>query len=97
MDRPNLTQSVHSPEDYVAAWKRIRGIFTEVGATNAGFVWCPHVQGFVDEKRNAAAYYPGDDQVDWLCTDVYPGKEFDGFAEQMDTFMAFAAKHPGRW
>jgi hypothetical protein len=94
MDRPNLRQSVHTPEDYVAAWKRIRGIFTEVGTTNAAFVWCPHVQGFVDPKRDAAAYYPGDDQVDWLCTDVYPGKEFDGFTEQMDTFMAFAARHP---
>ncbi|MEO3776767.1 glycosyl hydrolase [Micromonospora sp. B11E3] len=94
MDRPNLAQSVHSPEDYVAAWKRIRGIFTEVGATNAAFVWCPHVQGFVDSTRDAAAYYPGDDQVDWLCTDVYPGREFEGFAAQMDTFMAFAAQRP---
>lgn len=94
MDRPNLRQSIHSPEDYVAAWKRIRGIFTEVGATNAGFVWCPHVQGFVDSSRDAAAYYPGDDQVDWLCTDVYPGKGFEGFAPQMDKFMAFAAQHP---
>ncbi|WP_229399211.1 glycoside hydrolase family 26 protein [Micromonospora okii] len=94
MDRPNLRQSVHTPDDYIAAWKRIRGIFTEVGATNAAFVWCPHVQGFTDPKRNAAAYYPGDDQVDWLCTDVYPGRRFDGFTEQMDTFMTFAAQHP---
>lgn len=94
MDRPNLAQSIHSPEDYIAAWKRIRGIFTEVGATNAAFVWCPHVRGFVDPSRDAAAYYPGDDQVDWLCTDVYPGQEFDGFATQLDTFMTFAARHP---
>ncbi|MGC4806591.1 glycoside hydrolase family 26 protein [Micromonospora sp. DT233] len=94
MDRPNLRPSVHSPEDYIAAWKHIRAIFTQVGTTNAAFVWCPHVQGFVDGARNAAAYYPGDDQVDWLCTDVYPGKEFDGFAAQMDTFMTFAAQHP---
>ncbi|ATO15902.1 beta-mannanase [Micromonospora sp. WMMA2032] len=94
MDRPNLRQSVRSPEDYVAAWKHIRAIFTEEGATNAGWVWCPHVLGFVDSSRNAAAYYPGDDQVDWLCTDVYPGKDYDGFAEQMDTFMAFARQRP---
>ncbi|SCL15453.1 Glycosyl hydrolase family 26 [Micromonospora rhizosphaerae] len=94
MDRPNLRQSVRSPEDYVAAWKHIRAIFTEVGATNAGWVWCPHVQGFVESDRNAAAYYPGDDQVDWLCTDVYPGKEYTGFGEQMDAFMAFARERP---
>jgi len=94
MDRPNLAASIHSPGDYVAAWKHIRNIFTEVGATNAAWVWCPHVLGFVEADRNAAAYYPGDDQVDWLCTDVYPGKEFDGFATQMDAFMAFARQHP---
>lgn len=94
MDRPNLAASVHSPEDYIAAWRHTRQIFTEVGATNAGWVWCPHVQGFIDPQRNAAAYYPGDDQVDWLCTDVYAGAQFDGFAAQMNTFMAFASKHP---
>jgi hypothetical protein len=94
MDRPNLSASIHSPGDYVAAWKHIRAIFTEVGADNAAWVWCPHVLGFVESDRNAAAYYPGDDQVDWLCTDVYPGKSFDGFAEQMDAFMAFARQHP---
>jgi hypothetical protein len=94
MDRPNLAASIHSPGDYVAAWKHIRAIFTEVGATNAAFVWCPHVLGFVEPERDAASYYPGDDQVDWLCTDVYPGKNFDGFASQMDAFMAFARQHP---
>lgn len=94
MDRPNLAQSIHSPGDYVAAWKHIRRIFTEVGATNAGWVWCPHARGFVETDRNAADYYPGDDEVDWLCTDVYPGKEFESFTTQMDAFMAFARQHP---
>jgi hypothetical protein len=94
MDRPNLAASIHSPGDYVAAWKHIRKIFTDVGADNAAWVWCPHVLGFVEPDRDAAAYYPGDDQVDWLCTDVYPGKDFDSFTTQMDAFMAFASKHP---
>jgi hypothetical protein len=94
MDRPNLAASVRSPADYVAAWKHIRAIFSDVGATNAAWVWCPHVLGFVDAERNAAAYYPGDDQVDWLCTDVYPGADFNGFATQMDAFMAFARERP---
>jgi hypothetical protein len=94
MDRPNLRASVRSPGDYVAAWKHIRAIFTAVGATNAAWVWCPHVLGFVESDRQAAAYYPGDDQVDWLCTDVYPGPKFDSFTTQMDAFMAFARQHP---
>jgi hypothetical protein len=93
MDRPNLAATVHSPEDYIAAWKHIRAIFTQVGATNAAFVWCPHVKGFTDAGREAESFYPGDDQVDWLCTDVYPGKEFDSFTGQMDAFMSFAREH----
>ena len=94
MDRPNLAASMHSPEDYIAAWKHVRAIFTEVGATNAAWVWCPHADGFADPTRDAAAYYPGDDQVDWLCADVYPGPEWASFSERMDPFMAFAQKHP---
>jgi hypothetical protein len=94
MDRPNLAASMHSPEDYVAAWKHLRAIFTEVGATNAAWVWCPHVEGFVEDEREAERYYPGDDQVDWLCADVYPGPEFASFSSQMDHFMAFAQQRP---
>jgi hypothetical protein len=93
MDRPNLAASVHSPADYIAAWKHTRQIFTEVGATNAGWVWCPHVQGFIESGRDAASYYPGDDQVEWLCTDVYAGKDFEPFGKQMNSFLAFAQQH----
>ncbi|WP_431935179.1 glycoside hydrolase family 26 protein [Micromonospora sp. RP3T] len=94
MDRPNLAASMHSPEDYVAAWKHVRAIFTEVGATNAAWTWCPHADGFAEPERRAADYYPGDDQVDWLCTDVYPSPEWNSFSNRMDHFMAFAKKHP---
>ncbi|MFI2708547.1 glycoside hydrolase family 26 protein [Micromonospora sp. NPDC018662] len=94
MDRPNLAASMHSPEDYVAAWKHVRAIFTEVGVTNAAWTWCPHADGFAEPERRAADYYPGDDQVDWLCTDVYPSPEWNSFSNRMDHFMAFAKKHP---
>jgi hypothetical protein len=93
MDRPNLAATVHSPEDYIAAWKRTRQIFTEVGATNAAFVWCPHVEGFVESARRAADYYPGDDQVEWLCVDVYSAPDNMAFGAQMDTFRPFAEQH----
>lgn len=92
MDRPNLRDTVHSPTDYIAAWKHVRRIFTEVGATNAGWVWCPLATGFPDGR--AQPFYPGDDQVDWIGVDAYPGKKILSFAELMDPVMAWASKHP---
>jgi hypothetical protein len=91
MDRPNLAASVHSAADYIAAWKRVRSIFTQVGATNAGFVWCPLATGFASGV--AQQYYPGDDQVDWICADVYPGPAMPSFANIMAPVMQFASQH----
>jgi hypothetical protein len=92
MDRPNLRSTVHSPEEYVAAWRHVRQLFTDAGATNAAWVWCPLVTGFADGE--AQRFYPGDDQVDWLCADVYGGRELRGFDDLMAPFMAWAADHP---
>ena len=91
MNRPNLQGSVWGGSDFVAAWKHIRQIFTEVGATNAAWVWCPAAMGF--DATQAPAYYPGDDEVDWLCTDVYPGPDYRSFADVASEFMAWAAGH----
>jgi hypothetical protein len=92
MDRPNLQTVVHSPEAYIAAWKHVRAIFTAAGAKNVGFVWCPLATGFA--TGNAQQYYPGDDQVDWLCTDVYPGDQMTSFSAMMAPVMQFASQHP---
>lgn len=94
MDRPNLRASIWSPKDYILAWKHIRGIFDEVGVSNVGWVWCPHGDGFADPERDAAAYYPGDDQVDWLCADVYADTVGTSFAAAASPFLAWAATHP---
>ncbi len=91
MNRPNLAGSVWSAADYVAAWKHIRKIFTEVGATNAAWVWCPIATDF--QATGGPAYYPGDDQVEWLCTDVYPGPDYLSFAQVSAEFLAWAASH----
>ncbi len=58
-----------SPSNYIAAWNRIRDIFTFVGATNAVWVWCPTSWGF--EQGHALPWYPGDSKVDWICADGY--------------------------
>ena len=91
MNRPNLAASVGSPAAYVAAWKHVRAIFTAVGATNAGWVWCPLATNF--DATNAAAFYPGDDQVDWLCADVYPGPAYDSFSAVAQQFVTWAGGH----
>ena len=91
MDRPNLAAVIHSSADFIGAWKRVRSIFTQVGATNAGFVWCPTQTGFAN--GSAAQYYPGDDQVDWICADVYPGQSMPSFASMMAPVLQFARQH----
>ncbi|MGZ4536473.1 MAG: glycoside hydrolase family 26 protein [Nocardioidaceae bacterium] len=91
MNRPNLQGSIWSPADYIAAWKHIRAIFTQVGATNAGWVWCPLADDF--RASGGPAYYPGDDQVEWLCADVYPGPDYRSFADVSAEFMSWAATH----
>lgn len=92
MDRPNLQAEIWSPADYIAAWRHIRTIFDEEGARNIGWVWCPTAKGFTEGR--AQAYYPGDNQVDWLCADVYPEEGDDPpFSEVSAAFLKWAKGH----
>jgi hypothetical protein len=92
MDRPNLRATMWSGEDYVAAWKYVRAIFADEGADNVSWVWCPTAEGFI--RGDAPAFYPGDDQVDWTCVDVYAGNIFKPIGELMGPFLVWAAQHP---
>ena len=92
MDRPNLRSQIRSGADYVAAWDHIRRIFATVGVHNAAWVWCPTAEGFADGR--AAAFYPGDDQVDWICADAYPGYGTRAsFASTIGPFLSWASHH----
>ena len=92
MDRPDLTSTLHSPQDYIAAWDHIRAIFRQQGASNVGFVWCPTASGF--EKGRAAQWYPGDSEVDWLCADDYAGPSYQPLSTTLAPFLTWAASHP---
>jgi hypothetical protein len=92
MDRPNLRASMWSPEDYVAAWKHVRAIFAAERATNASWVWCPTAEGFAGGY--APPFYPGDDQVDWVCVDVYAGARFAPLGELLAPFLRWSAQRP---
>jgi hypothetical protein len=92
MDRPNLRATMWSGEDYIAAYKHIREIFAEQRVKNVSWVWCPTAEGFI--RGDAPAFYPGDDQVDWTCVDVYAGHVFQPIGQLMGPFLQWAAQRP---
>lgn len=97
MDRPNLSSVVHSPQDYIAAWDHVRAIFAAQHVSNAAWTWCPTAAGF--DKGTAPAYYPGDDEVDWICADVYAktpwrAGDYEAFSTLANAFIKWAAAHP---
>jgi Glycosyl hydrolase family 26 len=92
MDRPNLRATMWSGADYIAAWKYVRAIFEKEHADNVSWVWCPTAEGF--QRGEAADFYPGDDQVDWTCVDVYAGATFQPIGELMGPFLQWAAQRP---
>jgi hypothetical protein len=60
----------NQPGEYVAAWRHVHDIFTQVGATNATWVWCPNVDP-EGKLHDLASLYPGDAYVDWTGLDGY--------------------------
>jgi hypothetical protein len=92
MDRPNLRATMWSGEDYIAAYKHIREIFDQQRVRNVSWVWCPTAEGFI--RGDAPAFYPGDDQVDWTCVDVYAGNLFQPIGQLMGPFLRWAAERP---
>ena len=92
MDRPGLSAQVHSPADYIAAWDHIRSIFAQEHVDNVAWVWCPTARGFA--TGTAAAYYPGDNEVNWVCADAYPGPgPYRSFATIVQPFLDWASHH----
>lgn len=89
-----VRRRIHSPADYVAAWKHLREIFRQEKVDNVAWVWCPTAKGFGAD--NAPAHYPGDDQVDWICANVYPGGNYDyrDLSEAAKLFLQWAKQRP---
>ena len=60
------------PTAYVAAWRHVRIVFDQEGATNVAWLWSAN-----SDDRPATAenhwtnYYPGDAYVDWVGVDGY--------------------------
>jgi Glycosyl hydrolase family 26 len=76
----------NNPGEYVAAWRHVHDIFTQVGATNATWTWCPNVDP-KGEFTDVGAFYPGDQYVDWTCMDGYNwgGRRWTSFDDLFGT------------
>jgi hypothetical protein len=79
------------PAGYVAAWRRLHGIFRDQGADNVAWVWSPNWNSSPAEAWNHwRHYYPGDSYVDWVGISGYnldeesPGALFDGICADYD-------------
>lgn len=64
------TENGNSAEEYIAAWKHLRAIFSSVGATNVKFVWSVNNYDIPASNR-FEQYWPGSGQVDVLAIDGY--------------------------
>jgi hypothetical protein len=91
MDRPNLQWTIHGPTEYIAAWDHIRAVFSSVGATNVSWVWCPTGLGFASGR--AQPFYPGDNEVDWICADVYATSTSQSLRAASAPFLRWASHH----
>jgi hypothetical protein len=94
MDAGALAGRVHDAPSFVAAWKHVRAIFAAEGVATVAWVWCPTANGF--GGRNAPSYYPGDDQVDWICTDAEPtpSAAYMDLSESTKLFFDWAKDRP---
>jgi mannan endo-1,4-beta-mannosidase len=59
----------NQPGEFVTAWRHVHDIFTEVGASNVTWVWCPNVE--YGGTISFSEVYPGDAYVDWTGLDGY--------------------------
>jgi hypothetical protein len=86
----------NTPAQFVAMWRHVHNIFTQVGATNVTWLWCSNAEFALGSSP--ASNYPGDSYVDWTCFDGYngddPWKSFTTLSGQ--TYNDIAALAPSK-
>jgi hypothetical protein len=86
---------VHSGPAYIAAWKHVHAIFAGLPTQ---WVWSPNAPAFAGRNGGATAYWPGDDQVDWVAADGYNfykcqnRKDWKTFDQIFAPFLAWGAQ-----
>jgi len=73
MDQPpGEPRYIGTPTNFIAAWRRVHGIFASAGVTNVSWVWCGVAERFRSTSTiHSQDFYPGDAYVDWIGADVY--------------------------
>ena len=85
-DEANGDTSYGTPEEYVAAYRRVVTAFRAAGADNVRWVWCLSSSAY---PSVADAWYPGDDVVDYLGVTGF--NWFNGAATPWRTFAGVFA------
>ena len=75
--------------DYAVAWQHIVTLFRQNGADNVAWVWSPNVPDVGGIPY--AAYYPGDDYVDWIGVSFYSGNDATAMD---DIYKKYSEKKP---
>jgi Glycosyl hydrolase family 26 len=66
------TVNGNTPEQYAAAWKRVRTVVKKWGGKRVSILWSPYVRSVPDADTNTIAkYFPGADQVDLVGVSGY--------------------------
>lgn len=78
-DNPATT---YTPDEYIAAWKKIHERIQATGSQNVALVW----ESISCEESALADWYPGDEYVDWV------GAAYCG-SETVDAKVQFAREH----
>jgi hypothetical protein len=93
-----------SSQEFIAAWRHVRSIFDQQGATNIEWTWQMTAYSFrvkSTSEQAAATWYPGDEWVDNVGADAYNwiacGATGNGTYNSMKTLgdpvLAFARAH----
>lgn len=86
------------PQNFIDSWMHVRRLFVEEGAIdNIEWVWCPTAWRW---EEQGARFYPGDENVDWICADGYSGmnlnKPLSSVESEYTAFQAWANQHPSK-
>src|SRR4051794_11636618 len=87
-DQP-ARSAVGTPAQFVAAWRHVHDVFVAQGATNAVWVWV--VMALPQTYAATPAFWPGDDDVDWISWDSYDDAGCHGGAVDPSRMQSFSA------
>lgn len=97
-----VSQNDQNPALFIKAYKHIHDIFTNHGADNVKFIWCPNSMSVPQTPWNFIMdAYPGDEYVDLVGMDVYNGASDDGLwrsfrKEATENYFLFTQQLPSK-